>query len=80
MKDQIARYYRADKNEAGAAFPGVPLRDLTDAEFEALPEHLQRDVDASELYQKTKPKPRAQVLDVTPTPDAAPSDADKEAS
>jgi hypothetical protein len=36
---------------------GVPLRDLDEAEFEALPAHLQASVDASDLYQKSNPKP-----------------------
>ena len=50
------RYYDADKNPDGAALPGVPLRDLTDAEFDALPTYLQRSVDTAPFYRKTKPE------------------------
>lgn len=54
----IARYYDASKNADAAGFPGVPLRDLTEEEFDALPEHVQRSVDASPFYRKTPtPKP-----------------------
>lgn len=48
-----ARYYRPDKNAEGASFPGVPLRDLEEEEFEALPAWVKASVDASDLYQKT---------------------------
>jgi hypothetical protein len=51
----IARYYNADANPDGAHFPGVPLADLTEEEFDALPKWLQASVDASPLYRKTKP-------------------------
>lgn len=54
-----ARFYRPDKNTDGGSFPGVPLRDLTEDEFNSYPEWLQRDIDASDLYQKTKPRPAA---------------------
>ena len=52
----IARYYDESKNENGSAFDGVPLRDLTEDEFAALPPWLQASVDASPLYRKTKPR------------------------
>lgn len=48
------RYYDASKNEEGRFIAGVPLRDLDEAEFEALPAHLQRSVDAADFYRKTK--------------------------
>lgn len=51
----IARYYDESKHD-GSAFDGVPLRDLTDDEFAALPAWLQASVDASPLYRKTKPR------------------------
>ncbi len=55
------RYYDASKNpgtkDLPAALPGgVPLRDLTAEEFEALPPLLQYSVDASPMYRKTKPR------------------------
>lgn len=52
------RYYRADKNTDGGSFPGVPLRDIETDEWNSYPEWLQRSVDASDLYQKTKPTDR----------------------
>lgn len=59
----IVRYYDASKNpgtpDAPAMFPGVPLRDLTEEDYDALPEWLQRSVDASPMYRKTKPAPAA---------------------
>jgi len=51
----VARYYREDKNPEGASFPGVPTRDVTDDEWELLPEWVRASVDASDLYQKTRP-------------------------
>ena len=47
------RFYDASKNPDGAMFPGVPLRDLTAEEFEALPLWLQYSVDAAPMYRKT---------------------------
>lgn len=56
--EKVARYYRHDRNVEGRYFPGVPLRDLTQAELDALPEHLRAAVEASELY-VTRPAPEA---------------------
>lgn len=53
----VARYYDESKNPDGAHFGGVPLRDLTEEEFEALPAWQQAEIDASEMYRKTNPKP-----------------------
>lgn len=53
MSDKIARYYDETKNEDGGALPGVPLRDLTEDEFDALPPWLQESVDALPMYRKT---------------------------
>lgn len=52
----IARYYDAEKNTDGGSLPGVPLRDLSEDEFTALPVWVQESVDASPLYRKTKPQ------------------------
>ena len=49
----IVRFYDASKNEDGAFFPGVPLADIGDATWEALPQWLQDSVDASLFYRKT---------------------------
>jgi hypothetical protein len=47
-----ARYYDESKSEGGS-LPGVPLRDLSQEEFDALPGWLQQSVDASPMYRKT---------------------------
>ena len=50
------RYYVSENNPNESRYiTGVPLRDLSEQEFAALPEHLQRSVDDSDLYRKTKP-------------------------
>jgi hypothetical protein len=48
--DDIAIRYHPRRNPSGAALGGVPLRDLTRAEFQALPEWLRRAVVASPCY------------------------------
>jgi hypothetical protein len=50
-------YYDASKNPDNASFPGVPLADLSDEQYDSYPEWLQRSVDASPLYRKTNPNP-----------------------
>lgn len=53
----IARYYDAEKNPKDERFfAQIPLRDLTQEEWDALPDHLKRSADASDLYRKTKPR------------------------
>lgn len=47
------RYYDESKNAAGVFLPGVPLRDLTAEEFEALQVWLQYSVDAQPFYSRT---------------------------
>lgn len=60
MSESIARYYDESKNPDRAFFPGVPLRDLTEADWDALPQRLRESVDASPFYRKTAPpKPPA---------------------
>jgi hypothetical protein len=51
-----ALYFDASKDDGGM-FPGVPKRDLTDEEFEALPKWLQASVEASPMYRRTNPSP-----------------------
>ena len=53
------RYYDARANPEGAELPGVPLRDLTAEEFEALPRWLQYSIDAQPFYRKTAPAKKA---------------------
>lgn len=57
MSMATKRYYVEANNPEGRFFPGVPLRDLTDDEYEALPAWLQRNVDASDFYRATNPNP-----------------------
>ena len=64
----IARYYDETKNPEGAALPGVPLRDITQDEYDALPAWLQASVDDSPMYRKTAPAKAK----------AAPATSDKE--
>lgn len=64
----IARYYDESKNPDGGALPGVPLADIDEETFNQLPEWLQRSVDASPMYRKTKPHKAAEDK-------AAPSDS-----
>lgn len=65
----VARYYDPEKNKEGAAFPGVPLDDVTEEQWASTPEWLQRSVDASPMYRKTKVS--------GPKPVEAPQEADK---
>lgn len=50
------RYYNPERNPSGAYLPGVPLGDMTDQEFAALPLWVQRSVDASGFYFRSKPR------------------------
>jgi hypothetical protein len=64
----VARYYNPDKNKEGGSFPGVPLRDLTEEEFDALDKNTQESIDASPIYRKTAPPKAAK-------PKSAPTEA-----
>lgn len=49
----IAFRYLPEKNPKGRLMIlGVPLGDLSQENFDALPDHLKRSVEASELYEK----------------------------
>lgn len=54
-EQQIARYYDESKNAAGVFLPGVPLADLSESQWAALPEWLQASIDASGWYSATRP-------------------------
>jgi len=54
----IARFYVKDNNPDGTGFPGVPLRNIEDAEWDTYPAFIQRSVDASDFFRKT-PIPKA---------------------
>lgn len=55
MSESIARHYDAAKNPESASLPGVPLRDLTESEYEGYAPWLQASIDAAPFYRKTKP-------------------------
>lgn len=52
MSDDIAFTYDEKKNPAGLWLDGVPLRDLTAAEFKALKPHYQAAVKEQPFYVK----------------------------
>lgn len=51
----IAYRYDASANPDGAFLPGVPLRDLTVEDLDALPEALRRSVPACPWYVPAEP-------------------------
>lgn len=60
MSDKIARYYDEKANPDGGALPGVPLRDLTQEEYDSYPAWIQASIDAHPMYRKSAPsKPSA---------------------
>lgn len=58
MSDEpvIAYYYRPEHNPEGGALPGVPLADLTKAQFDAFPAWLQASITALPCYTTAKPR------------------------
>lgn len=48
-----AYYYDESKNPDGRHLQGVPLADLSEEEFAALPGWLQKSVDAHPMYRRT---------------------------
>lgn len=65
----VARYLNEEAVTEGVFIPGVPLRDIEQEEYDALPKHLQQTVDASGLYRKTEPdkKPAPEKAATEPT-------------
>ena len=55
----VVLYYDADANPNGLSYPGVPLTDLTKEQYEAMPKWIQKSVDASDFYRKTRPRKAA---------------------
>ncbi len=55
----IAYTYLEDRNPDGAYLPGVPLRNLEQAEVDALPKWLQLSIEASPFYQKARSERQA---------------------
>ena len=50
--DRIAYRYVADRNPDGRWLPGVPLRDLAQAEIDDLPDWLLRSVEWCPFYER----------------------------
>jgi hypothetical protein len=72
----ISRYYVPENNPQGAHFPGVPQDDIDDERWASIPPSIQADVDASNMYRKTKPpsakKSEAPAKEETPTVEPEP--------
>ncbi len=68
----IARYYDAEKNPDRASLPGVPLADISEAQFAEYPDWLQASIDAAPFYRKTKPRAEKAEAEPAPKPDAKP--------
>lgn len=56
MAGKILYYYDEAANPEGAFFPGVPLADLTEEQFEEQPVWLQASIAAAKFYKKSAPK------------------------
>lgn len=72
MSNEIIFKYLPNKNTKGRALTGVPLSDLTQAQFDAMPRWIQKSVSGCEFYQdvsaeKPAPKPKAGKTAVTET-------------
>lgn len=52
-----ARYFDESKYDGSHPYGGVPLADISDEEWEALPKHVQASTDALAYFRKTKPTP-----------------------
>jgi hypothetical protein len=66
----ISRYYVPENNPQDAHFPGVPQDDIDDERWASIPPSIQADVDASNMYRKSKPpgaKKSAEAKEETPT-------------
>ena len=59
--EAIARYYDESKNPDGVFLPGVPLADISEERWSALPEWIQQSADAWDAYRKTAPAARKAV-------------------
>ena len=64
MSNEIIFKYLPNKNPKGRALTGVPLSDISQTQFDAMPRWIQRSVSGCEFYQnvsaeKPAPKPKA---------------------
>lgn len=55
--DKIARTYQESKNPNGESLPGVPLRDITIAEWESFPLWIKASIDGWSAYSIPKGAP-----------------------
>lgn len=58
---EIAYLYDKEKNPRGAFIPGVPLRDLTAAEFAGLSDAHKDSVKRQAFYRPVRKKPKSAV-------------------
>lgn len=49
------RYFDESKYDGSQPYGGVPLRDIDEAEWKALPKHVQESTDVLPYFRKTKP-------------------------
>jgi len=50
------RYFDKRKLDKGVRLPfGVPMRDLSEAEYNAYPPHVQRSIDSWGVFRKSRP-------------------------
>ena len=61
---KILFVYDPKKNPEGAFIDGVPMRDVTAAEFERLPLHVQASVRACPFYKEIAPGAQIQSLGI----------------
>lgn len=65
----VARYF--DKERYDGSSPWVALADIDDAEWDALPKHVQRSIDTLPYFRKSNPSPtpRKAAPDKDPPPE-----------
>lgn len=68
--NSTARIYDPERNPDRAFLPGIPLRDLTVAEWRALPRWLRHSVDACGFYHRPPRRPARKVAGPSETKEA----------
>jgi hypothetical protein len=54
--DEVVYRYLPERNPAGGYLPGVPLRDLTRADVEAVPGWLRPSIEAQPYFERVTPQ------------------------
>lgn len=52
----VAYYYNSETNPAGASYPGVPLSNVLQGQFDTYPKWLQNSIKHSAMYSKEPPE------------------------